>query len=32
MLSHFWKIVSEALWIAFLDDHPEVVELLVDNQ
>lgn len=24
MLSHLWKIVSEALWQCFLDDNPQV--------
>lgn len=29
MLSHLWKIVSEALWQMYLDDNPQVASSLV---
>ena len=31
MLSHLWKIVSEALWKMYLDDNPQVVAILIDT-
>lgn len=36
MLRHMWnvidKVVSEILWQAFLDDNPQVAQLLVDSK
>lgn len=31
MLSHLWKIVSEALWQMYLDDNPQVAAILIDT-
>lgn len=31
MLSHLWKIVSEALWQMYLDDNPQVATILIDT-
>lgn len=31
MLSHLWKIMTEALWQMYLDDNPQVAALIVDT-